>query len=244
MPSDATVQAGVQRLLVKERERYAELHPASARAYAQAGEHLLGGVPMTWMNKLAGAFPLYMRDARGARVTDIDGHEYIDFALGDTGAMTGHSPPPVVEAITQRIAWCYHGSVDETFALPGVEGAVSREGNVGAPVPLSMTTRVAEFNDPDSLERELAYGDVAVVLMEPALKGLVARSGHGHDPQGDRRRHPRGCLRTERGAGRTGGQARGRGPDRHRWRRWHAGRQRAVGRCDARATARPPARRR
>ena len=47
---------------------------------------------MTWMNKAAGGFPLYLDTARGARVRDIDGHEYVDFALGDTGAMAGHSP--------------------------------------------------------------------------------------------------------------------------------------------------------
>jgi glutamate-1-semialdehyde 2,1-aminomutase len=57
---------------------------------------------MTWMLKLAGAFPLYLDTARGAEVTDLDGHRYADFALGDTGAMAGHSPEPVVRAVQQR----------------------------------------------------------------------------------------------------------------------------------------------
>jgi glutamate-1-semialdehyde 2,1-aminomutase len=188
---------------------------------------------MTWMNKLAGAFPLYLDGARGARVTDIDGREYIDFALGDTGAMAGHSPEPVVVAVRRRIeeqggltammptdnaswvaaelerrfgrsrwsftlsatdanrwairlarhvtrrpkilvfAWCYHGSVDESFALPGPAGAaIAREGNVGAPVDLALTTRVVEFNDLDALSAALAHGDVAAVLMEPALTNI------------------------------------------------------------------------
>ena len=70
-------------------------------------------------------------------------------------------------------AWCYHGSVDETLALPGPDGeAVSRGGNVGAPVDLSLTTRVVEFNDAEALERQLAHGDVAAVLMEPALTNI------------------------------------------------------------------------
>src|SRR4051794_41476419 len=59
---------------------------------------------MTWMLKLAGAFPLYLDSARGATVTDLDGRDYADFALGDTGAMAGHSPAPVVEAVTRRFA--------------------------------------------------------------------------------------------------------------------------------------------
>lgn len=90
-------------LLAAERARFAELHPRSAAAYADAKGHLFGGVPMTWMNKTAGDFPLYLTRARGARVWDLDGHEYIDFALGDTGAMAGHSPPAVVAAVRRRV---------------------------------------------------------------------------------------------------------------------------------------------
>ena len=42
----------------------------------------------------AGGYPVYVdRGARRARVIDVDGHEYVDFCLGDTGAMAGHSPP-------------------------------------------------------------------------------------------------------------------------------------------------------
>jgi len=52
---------------------------------------------------LTGAFPLYFDGAHGNRITDVDGNEYIDFCLGDTGAMTGHSPAPVLEAVLERI---------------------------------------------------------------------------------------------------------------------------------------------
>src|SRR4051794_26019880 len=93
----------LQRLLADERAAYAESHLRSAAAYADAKPHLLGGVPMTWMNMAAGGFPLYLKNARAARVTDVDGREYVDFALGDTGAMAGHSPAPTVEAIVRRV---------------------------------------------------------------------------------------------------------------------------------------------
>ncbi len=222
----------LQRLLTDERAAYAAAHPRSAAAYADAHPHLLGGVPMTWMNMAAGGFPLYLKNARGARVTDIDDREYVDFALGDTGAMAGHSPEPTVEAIVRRVqgeggitammptfdaawvgadlarrfgppvwsftltatdanrwairlarqvtkrpkilvyAYCYHGSVDESFAVLENGRVVAREGNVGAPVDLAETTRVVEFNDVEALERELAHEDVAVVLMEPALTNI------------------------------------------------------------------------
>ncbi len=71
----------LRQLLARERAAYAEAHPRSAAAYASAQPHLLGGVPMTWMNMAAGGFPLYLKHARGARVTDIDDREYVDFAI-------------------------------------------------------------------------------------------------------------------------------------------------------------------
>jgi glutamate-1-semialdehyde 2,1-aminomutase len=81
-------------LLERERARYAERHPRSRAAYRAAGAHLLGNVPMTWMNKAAGRFPVYLAEARGATVVDLDGHRYVDLCLGDTAAMAGHSPAP------------------------------------------------------------------------------------------------------------------------------------------------------
>lgn len=225
-------RARLSAALDAERARHHERTPASRAAF-EAADHLFGRVPMTWMNKWAGGFPLYLAGAHGNRVTDLDGHEYVDFALGDTGAMAGHSPDPTVAAVQYRIAdlggittmmpsadaewvaaeltrrfglplwsfsltatdanrwalrigrmvtgrpkvmafsYCYHGSVDETFVVSGPDGStLPRAGNVGPAVPVSQTTRVAEFNDLGSVERCLAEGDVAVLIMEPALTNI------------------------------------------------------------------------
>ncbi|MFE2584007.1 transaminase [Streptomyces sp. NPDC059378] len=222
----------LQHLLARESAEADRRNPRSKAAYARS-EHLFGRVPMTWMNKTAGAFPRYLDTARGARVTDIDGHEYIDFCLGDTGAMAGHSPAVVAEAVRRRFAelggatamlptedaewvgaeltrrfgltrwsfsltatdanrwairlaravtgrskilvngYSYHGSVDESLIVVGPDGlGAARPGNVGAPCDVTLTSRVAEFNDLERLERELAHGDVAAVLMEPALTNI------------------------------------------------------------------------
>jgi glutamate-1-semialdehyde 2,1-aminomutase len=219
-------------LLRRERASYRSRNPLSLAAY-NGSRNLFGRVPMTWMNQNAGGFPLYVSKARGAQVEDIDGHVLIDFCLGDTGAMAGHSPETVVEAVVEQIsrqggvttmmptvdaAWvgaeltrrfgmpywsfsltatdanrwairlaraltrrprvlvfsyCYHGSVDESLIVVGPSGhATSREGNVGAPSDVTVTSRVAEFNDLEGLERELAHEDVAAVLMEPALTNI------------------------------------------------------------------------
>jgi glutamate-1-semialdehyde 2,1-aminomutase len=59
---------------------------------------------MNWMMKWAGAFPPFVREAQGAHFYDVDGHRYVDFCLGDTGAMTGHSPSATVTAVQQQMA--------------------------------------------------------------------------------------------------------------------------------------------
>ena len=190
-----------------------------------------GGVPMSWMAKWPGAYPIFVDSAQGARFTDVDGHEYVDLCLGDTGSMTGHSPKATVEAINAQLKrgltamlptedavivaselarrfglplWqftvtatdanrhvirysrliterskiividkCYHGSVDETFAtLDDAGNTIKRPGNLGAPVDLAETTRVVEFNNLAAMEAALAHGDVAAILMEPAMTNI------------------------------------------------------------------------
>ena len=94
----------LERGLADERERFVRTHPRSAALSAQAHEHLLTGVPMAWMTRWPGSFPIFCARAEGARVTDVDGHQYVDFALGDTGAMTGHARPFVTEAVERQAA--------------------------------------------------------------------------------------------------------------------------------------------
>ena len=187
---------------------------------------------MPWMMRWAGGFPVFAREASGARIVDVDGHEYVDLCLGDTGAMPGHGPPAVVEAVRAQLgardhddaadrgrdlgrrgarraasacarwlftltatdanrtalrlarqltgrplvlvfSYCYHGSVDEAFAVAGDDGAThAREGNVGPPVDPAQTTRAIEFNDLAALEAALADGLVACVLAEPAMTNM------------------------------------------------------------------------
>ena len=208
-----------------------DLHPRSQQLAAEAQKHLVAGVPMNWMRRWPGSFPVFVESASGARFVDVDGNEYVDLCLGDTGAMAGHGLPAVVEALAQqapkgittmlpgasaenvasmladrfglpawqfaltatdanrfalRLArsltgrskvivmnWCYHGTVDETFAVLDADGAVvPRPGSTGAAVDPALTTRVVEFNDLDALDAALAHGDVACVLTEPALTNI------------------------------------------------------------------------
>jgi glutamate-1-semialdehyde 2,1-aminomutase len=214
----------------REEKRFVAEHPRSAALYEKAQRSLFGGVPMNWMKKWAGAYPVFVNNAKGAHFTCVDGHEYVDLCLGDTGAMTGHSPDLVVEAIVKRARngitlmlptedalhvgedlkkrfglpywqftltatdanrfsiriareitqrpkilvfhYCYHGTVDESFAglQDGVVGP--RRGNIGPPVNPTATTRVVEFNDLNALEEALKHHDVACILAEPAMTNV------------------------------------------------------------------------
>ena len=88
--------------MADEERRFADAHPRSAELFARAKRSLLGGVPMNWMSKWPGGFPPFVDEAAGGHFTCKDGHEYVDFCLGDTGAMTGHAPPATVDAIAAQ----------------------------------------------------------------------------------------------------------------------------------------------
>src|SRR5512147_2142715 len=91
-------------LLQIEEQRFLDTHHNSREMHERARSAYLGGVPMLWMMRWAGSFPIYVRSASGAHFIDVDGHTYVDFCLGDTGAMTGHSPLPVLHAVEQQAA--------------------------------------------------------------------------------------------------------------------------------------------
>ena len=91
-------------LLVAEDALFVERHPRSRALHDEAGRHLLDGVPMNWMTRWASPFPPFVEEAWGSRFRCVDGHEYLDFCLGDTGAMTGHSPAASVPAIAAQAA--------------------------------------------------------------------------------------------------------------------------------------------
>lgn len=230
IPNRQISPARVRALLASELARFERENPRSRALAERAKAHLHDGVPMAWMVRWAGSFPLFVERAWGARFRDVDGHERVDLCLGDTGAMTGHSPEPVLAAIRRQLErgltsmlptedaiwvgeelarrfglpfwqltltatdanraairlarhitgrpkilvfhWCYHGTVDETFAVLEEGRVVPRPGNLGPPVDPALTTKVVEFNDLEALEAALAGEDVACVLAEPALTNI------------------------------------------------------------------------
>jgi glutamate-1-semialdehyde 2,1-aminomutase len=214
-------------IIEHEEKQFSKAHPKSKRMFERARNSMIGGVPMNWMIEWPGTFPIFVKAGMGSRVTDVDGHTYVDFCLGDTGAMFGHSPKAIVEAATKQMRkgitmmlptedsiwvgeelarrfglpyWqiamtatdanrfalrmareatgrrkilvfngCYHGTVDEALVRLVDGKVVPREGAMPPPVDPELTTRIVEFNDLHALEQALGPGDIAAVLMEPAM---------------------------------------------------------------------------
>ena len=224
-------RARLARLREDEEARFVTQHPRSAALAEEQRASLLAGVPMPWMTRWPGAFPVSVASAQGGRLVDVDGLDYVDLCLGDTGAMTGHALPAVTDAVAARVAagatamlpsadaawvgaelgrrfglpfwqlaisatdanrfvlrfarhltgrprvavmdWCYHGTVDEALAVLDETGAVvPRPGALGPQADVATTTAVVPFNDLDALDERLAQGDVACLLMEPALTNI------------------------------------------------------------------------
>jgi glutamate-1-semialdehyde 2,1-aminomutase len=95
-----------------EMELFEKTHPKSGELFQKGRASLLQGVPMNWMTKWAGSHPVFVADAKGAHFRDVDGKDYIDFCLGDTGAMIGHASAPAVKAIEE------YAKKGSTFMLP------------------------------------------------------------------------------------------------------------------------------
>jgi glutamate-1-semialdehyde aminotransferase len=224
-------RAKLARLYEAEVERFVATHSTSAKLHEDAKSSMMAGVPMSWMAKWPGPFPVYVSEAKGGHFTDVDGNDYVDFCLGDTGAMVGHSPDAAVDAIIKQLKkgltfmlptedataaanmlaerfgveqwqftvsatdanrhilryarlvtgrpkivvhdYCYHGTVDETFANLDDDGnTVSRQHNIGPQVDPAQTTIVIPFNDLDAAERAFATGEVAAALIEPAMTNI------------------------------------------------------------------------
>ncbi len=118
--------ARIAQLQAAERARFAASHPRALEFRHRAEHAMLYGVPMNWMTRWASPAPIVAAEAHGAEVEDIDGNHYVDFCLGDTGAMAGHAPGPVVEAVARQMG---RGA---TFMLPTEDADLGRGRDVPA----------------------------------------------------------------------------------------------------------------
>jgi glutamate-1-semialdehyde 2,1-aminomutase len=110
--------ASITAMLDRERALFTQRNPKSAKLAQESARSWLRGVPMHWMVDWGTPFPLFISKAQGVDITDADGNDYVDFCLGDTGAMFGHSPAPVVEALRKE------GANGFTTMMPSADAAI------------------------------------------------------------------------------------------------------------------------
>jgi len=108
----------IEKLLAAEEETYRARTPRSAELAVAGREVLAGGVPLHWMGNWPTPYPLFLQAAKGAELLDVDGNEYADLCLGDTGAMFGHAHPAVAEAMAR------HAHFGATAMLPTEDAVV------------------------------------------------------------------------------------------------------------------------
>ena len=94
----------LRELMQRERQLFRERHPESGRLAEDARASLLYGVPMNWMVRWPGDYPVFVDRAEGAHFWDADGNEFVDLCLGDTGGMAGHAPKIAVDAVAAQSA--------------------------------------------------------------------------------------------------------------------------------------------
>lgn len=99
---DKTYAMNLGRLMQRELDRFDQRHPKSKGFYEKGKRAYLYGAPLHWMQNWPGGCPLYVSRARGAHLTDVDGNDYLDLCLGDSGAMFGHGNPHVARAISEQ----------------------------------------------------------------------------------------------------------------------------------------------
>lgn len=121
MPSSGIPQRAIAQFAARERQRFIDNNPHSVALAERAKQSLFGGVPMHWMADWSTPVPLFVERASGAHFYDVDGHAYVDFCLGDTGSMFGHSPAPVARALAEQ------ATRGLTTMLPGEDAIVCAE---------------------------------------------------------------------------------------------------------------------
>lgn len=229
---DSTVDLDrVAALKQAEDEEFARMHPQSLAMRERARQSMPLGVPLPWMSVNWDHPPLFVVSGEGSRITDVDGHTYLDLSLGITVASAGHTPAPVIEAVARRMAsgiqfhlptedaiavaeelarrwglpkWQfqlsssqavtdsirlaraltgrerilafegkYQGHLTELLAVEGEDGSEPEYHGI-TPADIARTTMV-DWNDLDGAASELSMGDIAIVLVEPALtnQGIV-----------------------------------------------------------------------
>jgi glutamate-1-semialdehyde 2,1-aminomutase len=116
--ASSIAEGAIQAMLAREENLFTQRNPKSQALSADTAKTWLRGVPMHWMVDWGTPFPLFVEKATGVDITDADGNSYVDFCLGDTGAMFGHSPPPVVKTLQEE------GAKGFTTMMPSTDAAV------------------------------------------------------------------------------------------------------------------------
>ncbi|MBI3647648.1 MAG: aminotransferase class III-fold pyridoxal phosphate-dependent enzyme [Actinobacteria bacterium] len=148
---------------IKRREdaSFAAARPRSLALWNRGKRSMPNGVPMSWLRTSYDHPPLFISEGEGARFRDVDGNEYSDFNIADMSMFGGYAPPPVVKAVSRRVA---QGS---QFLLPNEDGVwVAEELSRRYALPKWQFTLSATHANTEAIRvaRELTGRDTVVMF--------------------------------------------------------------------------------
>ena len=107
----------IQHIKDREDAAFVAARPRSAELWANAKRSMPNGVAMSWLRTSYDHPPLFVAEGKGARLRDVDGHEYSDFNIADLSMFGGYAAEPVVEAIAR------HAASGTQFMLPNEDAS-------------------------------------------------------------------------------------------------------------------------
>ncbi len=90
------------RTVEEEQEAFRGRTKKSAKAFEAAKKNIPFGVNSNY--RLLDPYPIYVHRAKGSRIWDVDGNEYIDFNMAFGALVAGHSHPILANAMKERVA--------------------------------------------------------------------------------------------------------------------------------------------
>jgi glutamate-1-semialdehyde 2,1-aminomutase len=173
--------AALQLWLDRELVQYAQKYPESRKLFESGQRHYLYGAPSHWMRRWAGGFPPYVKSASGAHVKSLEGTEFIDFCLGDTGGMCGHGDRQIADAVTTQML------AGATLMLPTAEADwVGAELTRRFRVPVwGFTTSASDANRAAIRIARMITGRKKVLVFSGCYHGSVEEAHVALDDDGN-----------------------------------------------------------
>lgn len=158
----------------REDQRFVEERPRSRALLQQARASMPAGVPMSWMVSLYAHAPFFVREAKGAYITDVDGHRYLDMNLADTSMACGYGLEVVAEAVRSQFLRGSQYLLPTEVSIPATRALAQRYG-----MPRWQFTLAASSANVEAIRIARAFsGRDRVLVFDGKYHGILDETCH------------------------------------------------------------------